>query len=125
MYDRSIKESDAFWLEQADTLDWFKKPTVARKYTWDTAARKVHHTWFEDGQLNVSANCLDRHLKTATRNKPAIVWQGEPENDVRHAHLRAVAPGSLQVRQRPEIARHQERRPRRHLPADDSRTRRS
>ena len=81
MYDRSIKEPDAFWLEQADTLDWFKKPTVARKYTWDTAARQIQHTWFEDGQLNVSANCLDRHLKTRP-NKPAIIWQGEPENDV-------------------------------------------
>jgi acetyl-CoA synthetase len=81
MYDRSIKEADAFWLEQAATLDWFKKPTVACKYTWDTAARKIHHTWFEDGQLNVSANCLDRHVKTRA-HKPAIVWQGEPENDV-------------------------------------------
>ncbi|HEX7571376.1 MAG TPA: acetyl-coenzyme A synthetase N-terminal domain-containing protein, partial [Verrucomicrobiae bacterium] len=49
MYDRSIKEPDAFWLEQAATLDWFKKPTVAGKYTWDTAARKIQHTWFADG----------------------------------------------------------------------------
>jgi len=80
MYDRSVKEPDAFWLEQAATLDWFKKPTVARKYTWNTAGRVIQHTWFEDGQLNVSANCLDRHLKTIP-NKPALVWQGEPEND--------------------------------------------
>ena len=82
MYDRSINEPDKFWLEQAVTLDWFKKPTVGRKYVWDTAAKRIEHTWFEDGQLNVSVNCLDRHLKTATRTKPAIVWQGEPENDV-------------------------------------------
>ena len=81
MYERSIKEPGAFWLEQAGTLEWFKKPTVACKYTWDTATRKIQHTWFEDGQLNVSANCLDRHLKIRP-NKPAIVWQGEPENDV-------------------------------------------
>jgi acetyl-CoA synthetase len=83
MYDSSIKDPDGFWLEQAATLDWYRKPTKGRKYVWDTAARKVEHTWFEDGQLNVSVNCLDRHLKTATRNKPALIWQGEPENDVK------------------------------------------
>ncbi len=82
MYQRSIQEPGPFWLEQAGTLEWFKKPTVARKYVWDTAARQIEHTWFEDGQINVTVNCLDRHLKTATRTKPAIIWQGEPENDV-------------------------------------------
>ncbi len=82
MYERSVKDSDAFWLEQCATLEWFKQPTVARKYTWDTAARKIEHTWFEDGVLNVSVNCLDRHLKTATRNKTAIIWQGEGEDEV-------------------------------------------
>ena len=82
MYDRSIKDPDGFWLEQAATLDWIKKPTKGRKYVWDTAAKRVEHTWFEDGQLNVTVNCLDRHLKTKTRDKVAILWQGEPENDV-------------------------------------------
>jgi len=82
MYERSIKDPDGFWLEQANTLEWIKKPTKGRKYVWDTAAKKVEHTWFEDGQLNVTVNCLDRHLKTKTRDKTAILWQGEPENDV-------------------------------------------
>ncbi|HNQ89392.1 MAG TPA: acetate--CoA ligase [Verrucomicrobiota bacterium] len=82
MYDRSVREPDAFWLEQAQTLQWFRPPTVARRYQWDTAARRIEHTWFEDGELNVSVNCLDRHL-AALGNKPALVWQGEPENDVR------------------------------------------
>ncbi|MFO1513476.1 MAG: acetate--CoA ligase [Verrucomicrobiota bacterium] len=82
MYERSVKDSDAFWLEQCDTLEWFKKPTVARKYTWDTTARRIQHTWFDDGVLNVSVNCLDRHLKTSTRNKTAIIWQGEGEDEV-------------------------------------------
>jgi acetyl-CoA synthetase len=81
MYDRSINEPDKFWLEQAATLDWFKQPTVGRKYVWDTERKRIEHTWFEDGQLNVSANCLDRHLKTKG-NKIALIWQGEPENDV-------------------------------------------
>ena len=83
LYERSLREPDQFWLEQADTLDWFKKPSVAGKFIWDTGARKVQHTWFEDGQLNVTVNCLDRHLKTATRDKIAIIWQGEPEEEVK------------------------------------------
>ncbi|MDW8308374.1 MAG: acetate--CoA ligase [Verrucomicrobiales bacterium] len=83
MYERSIRDPDGFWLEQCSALEWFRKPTVGRKYVWDTAARKIQHTWFEDGQLNVSVNCLDRHLKTPTRNKIALLWQGEPEDDVK------------------------------------------
>jgi len=83
MYRRSIQDPDGFWLEQAATLEWFKPPVRGRRYTWDTAARKIEHTWFEDGQLNVTVNCLDRHLRTATRAKPALIWQGEPEQDVR------------------------------------------
>jgi acetyl-CoA synthetase len=83
MYDQSIKEPDKFWLEQAATLEWFKKPTVARKYTWDVDNRVINHTWFEDGQLNVTVNCLDRHLKTKNAKKVAILWQGEPDADVK------------------------------------------
>jgi len=83
MYDRSVNDPDGFWLEMAETLDWFKKPTVAREHTWDTAARQITHTWFADGELNVAVNCLDRHLGTPVADKPAIVWQGEPEDDTR------------------------------------------
>ena len=81
MYARSIREPEAFWLEQAKTLDWLKPPTGARKFKWDTEGRQIEHTWFEDGQLNVTANCLDRHLKTIP-NKVALIWQGEPEEEV-------------------------------------------
>jgi acetyl-CoA synthetase len=84
MYERSIKDPDGFWLEQAATLEWFKKPTAGRKYTWNTDARQIKHTWFEDGELNLTVNCLDRHLNTPTAKKTAILWQGEPEDDVRH-----------------------------------------
>jgi acetyl-CoA synthetase len=90
MYEQSVKEPDKFWLEQAGTLDWFKKPTVARKFTWNTDSRTIKHTWFEDGELNVSANCLDRHLKTKTADKVAILWQGEPENDVKKLTYRQL-----------------------------------
>ncbi len=83
LYQHSIREPEAFWLEQAKTLEWFKAPTLARKFTWQTNARKIEHTWFEDGQLNLTTNCLDRHLKTRG-NQNAIIWQGEPEDDVKH-----------------------------------------
>ncbi len=83
LYERSIREPDTFWQEQAGALEWFKPPTIARKFTWDTDARNIRHTWFEDGRLNVTVNCLDRHLKTKTRDKTAIIWQGEPEAEVK------------------------------------------
>jgi len=82
MYDRSVNDPDGFWLEQAETLDWFTKPTKAREFTWDTQGRTIQHTWYADGELNVSYNCLDRHLDGPRADKPALVWQGEPEEDI-------------------------------------------
>ncbi len=84
MYEESIKDPSGFWLKAAEELiDWFKEPTKGLEYTWDTSERIIEHKWFEDGVLNVSYNCLDRHLKTWRKNKAAIIWQGEPEEDVR------------------------------------------
>jgi acetyl-CoA synthetase len=83
MYDRSVGDPDGFWLEQAKTLlTWSKEPTKGREYQWDTQNRQIWHRWFEDGELNVSYNCLDRHLAVRP-DKPAIIWQGEPEDDAR------------------------------------------
>ena len=82
MWERSVgDDADAFWLEQAKALDWFKEPTKALEYDWDTNGRKIEHTWFEDGTLNVSYNCLDRHLGTPIENKTAIIWQGNEDSD--------------------------------------------
>jgi len=83
MYDESINDPDKFWLKEAETLDWYKKPTKSREYTWDTANQIIDIKWFKDGELNVSYNCLDRHLSTWRKNKAAIIWQGEPEDDVK------------------------------------------
>jgi acetyl-CoA synthetase len=82
MYDRSVGDPDGFWLEQAKSLHWFKEPAKGRDYTWDTEKRTIRHTWFEDGELNVAYNCLDRHLGTPTENKVAILWQGEDDAKV-------------------------------------------
>ncbi len=84
MYEESIKNPDSFWLQMAtELIDWYKAPTKGRYYKWDTSERIIEHRWFEDGQLNLSYNCLDRHLKTWRKNKAAIIWQGEPEDEVR------------------------------------------
>ena len=83
MWEKSISDPDGFWLEQAKSLTWFKEPTESLRYTWDTAARKIEHTWFADGQLNVSYNCLDRHLGTPVAKKTALIWQGEADEAVR------------------------------------------
>ncbi len=83
MYRRSVEEPEAFWLEQAKKMVvWFKEPTKAREFTWDTNGRIIRHKWFADGQLNVAYNCLDRHLGTERENKVALIWQGdEPDED--------------------------------------------
>jgi len=82
MYKKSIDDPDGFWLEEAKNIDWFTFPKKGLEYTWDTKARKIEHTWFADGELNVSYNCLDRHLGTPTAKKHAIIWQGDADEDV-------------------------------------------
>ena len=83
MWEKSINDPDGFWLEQAKSISWFKKPTKSLEYTWDTKNRKIEHTWFADGVLNVAYNCLDRHLGTPVAKKTALLWQGEAEDAVR------------------------------------------
>lgn len=84
MYHQSIHDSDRFWLKQSKTLDWFKEPSIAANYIWDTKSQIITHTWFEDGEINISYNCLDRHLKTHTKNKTAIIWQGQDDSETLH-----------------------------------------
>lgn len=77
MWEKSIKDPTGFWLEEAKTISWFTEPTKGLEYTWDTKSRKIEHTWFADGILNVSYNCLDRDLGTPTAKKVAILFQGK------------------------------------------------
>ena len=90
IYDRSINEPDAFWLEMAKGLTWIKEPSQAREYTWDTRNRVVEHTWFADGTLNISVNCLDRHLDTERADKPALIWQGEADEETQTWNYREL-----------------------------------
>src|SRR5215211_4153374 len=65
-------DPESFWARMAEELHWFKK--------WDTVLKwdPPHAEWFGGGKINLSYNCLDRHLKTWRRNKAALIWEGEP-----------------------------------------------
>ncbi len=73
-YQKSIDDPEAFWAEQAQRLDWIKPFTQVKNSNFDKDNFKIE--WFADGQLNLSANCLDRHLKEHPY-KPAIIWEGD------------------------------------------------
>jgi acetyl-CoA synthetase len=72
LYEKAKRDPDVFWAEQADQLTWIRR--------WKTVSewKPPHAKWFLGGRLNVSANCVDRHISSARRNKAAIVWEGEP-----------------------------------------------
>ena len=80
MYTRSINEPDTFWAEQAkQNLDWFEPFKRVSNYDFHTADIK----WFEGGKLNVSYNCIDRHLSNRA-NQTAIIWEGDDPNQSEH-----------------------------------------
>lgn len=74
LYRKSIDKPDEFWSEMADQLEWFKK--WEKVCEWDF--NKPELKWFVGGKLNVSYNCLDKHIKEGKGNKVALIWQGEP-----------------------------------------------
>jgi len=79
MYRQSIDDPDTFWAEQAKRLDWIKFPTKIKNSSF--APGNVDIRWYEDGVLNVSANCLDRHL-ASRGDQTAIIWEGDdPSSD--------------------------------------------
>jgi acetyl-CoA synthetase len=73
LYQRSLDDPEGFWGEMAEQLDWFKK--------WDKVVEadfsEGKHQWFIGGKLNVSYNCLDRHVSTWRKNKAALIWEGD------------------------------------------------
>ena len=80
MYLDSIDDPVTFWEEQGKRLDWFAPYQKIREYSYDQDNLSIK--WYEDGQLNVSYNCIDRHLNERA-NKVAILWEGDDPSDVR------------------------------------------
>jgi acetyl-CoA synthetase len=72
IYERAARDPEAFWAEFARELEWIRP--------WDSVLKwePPHARWFDGGKINASANCLDRHVRTARRNKAALIWEGEP-----------------------------------------------
>ncbi|MFT5277019.1 MAG: acetyl-CoA synthetase, partial [Granulosicoccus sp.] len=78
MYEQSVNDPEAFWSEQMTQIDWYKKPTIIKNTTFDASELSIK--WFEDGELNVSYNCIDRHLATRAK-KTALFWEGDSPSD--------------------------------------------
>ena len=78
MYAASLSDPDSFWALQGRRLDWIEPYTIVKNTTFDHA--DVSIKWYEDGKLNVSANCIDRHLPTRGE-QVAIIWEGDDPND--------------------------------------------
>ncbi|SVJ79090.1 acetyl-CoA synthetase [Klebsiella pneumoniae] len=78
MYQQSVVNPDGFWREQAQRIDWIKPFEKVKQTSFDD-----HHVdikWFADGTLNVSHNCLDRHL-AERGDQVAIIWEGDDPAD--------------------------------------------
>ncbi|MEM6534041.1 MAG: acetate--CoA ligase [Pseudomonadota bacterium] len=78
LYQASIMDPVSFWRKQGRRLDWMQPYTQIRDVSWDKDDLYVR--WFSDGVLNVSANCIDRHLETRG-DKPALIWEGDEPGD--------------------------------------------
>ena len=88
LYRQSIQDPEGFWGAQAKRLDWFVPPTRIKNTSY--ALEDFHIKWFEDGELNVSVNCLDRHLEQRG-DKTAILFEPDgPDSEARHVSYRQL-----------------------------------
>ena len=83
-YERSVSQPEAFWAEHGKRLDWIKPFTKVKDVSF---SGDVHIKWFEDGTLNVAANCLDRHL-AKRGDQTAIIWEGDNPEESAHITYR-------------------------------------
>tara|TARA_X000001036_G_scaffold427510_1_gene456195 strand:- start:1314 stop:3248 length:1935 start_codon:yes stop_codon:yes gene_type:complete len=77
LYENSISDKRNFWNEKAERIDWIEK--WDKSYDYDFVNGNIK--WFENGKLNVSYNCLDRHVKSGNGDKIAIIWEGNNPNE--------------------------------------------
>ncbi len=80
-YEESVRDPDGYWGREAARLDWLRPFTKVKNVSWDPDNLSIK--WFEDGALNVSANCIDRHL-AKRGNQTAIIWEGDDPADSKH-----------------------------------------
>ncbi|GHC22931.1 acetate--CoA ligase [Aidingimonas halophila] len=94
MYQQSVDDPQSFWAEQARRLDWVKPPNQIKNVSF--ASNNVDIRWFEDGELNACANCLDRHLETRGE-QPAIIWEGDEPSDSKTLTYRELHEGTSRL----------------------------
>jgi acetyl-CoA synthetase len=87
LYTESVKDPEGFWARISQRLDWTTKPTLIRDVSF--APQDLHIRWYEDGKLNVSANCLDRHLAELA-DKTAIIFEGDNPDESRRISYREL-----------------------------------
>ncbi|WP_443642172.1 acetate--CoA ligase [Candidatus Njordibacter sp. Uisw_039] len=87
MYQQSVAEPEEFWRQQGKRLDWIKAPTKIKNTRF--TPNDVSIEWYADGQLNVAANCLDRHLENHGE-EIAIIWEGDDPSQSRHISYREL-----------------------------------
>jgi acetyl-CoA synthetase len=87
LYKASVADPVAFWREQGKRIDWLKPYTKIKDVSYD--ARDLHIRWYEDGSLNVAANCIDRHLAKRA-DQTAIIWEGDDPRDSKHITYRQL-----------------------------------
>ena len=87
MYERSIADPEGFWAEHGKRIDWIKPYAAIKDVSYD--AGDLHIRWFQDGTLNASANCLDRHLATRG-DQTAILWEGDDPSESRAISYREL-----------------------------------
>ena len=86
-YDYSIELNDKFWSEEGKKIEWIKPFSKVKDVSYDL--NDLHIRWFYDGSLNVSSNCLDRHLE-ARGNQIAIIWEGDDPNETKKITYREL-----------------------------------
>src|SRR6185312_401582 len=87
LYAESVKDPEGFWARVGERLDWAKRPTRIKDVSFDP--KNLHIRWYEDGMLNVAANCLDRHLEERG-DKVAIIFEGDDPNESRKLTYREL-----------------------------------
>ena len=88
LYEKSMSDPDTFWSEVADRITWYKKWDTVREFDFV----KGNIKWFDGAKLNVSYNCLDRHVEVGHGDQTAIIWEGNnPEEDQKFTYSELLA----------------------------------
>ena len=89
MYERSIKDPEGFWANEAEQFTWFKKWDKVRDYNYNVKNGKISIEWFKGGKTNITTNCLDRHLESRG-DQVALLWEGNEPGENRQVTYREL-----------------------------------